>query len=668
MTPAPLLVLLLEDVAMDAELLEFELKHSGLACEIRRVDSREAYVEALRDFRPDVILSDFSLPQFDGMHALELARAWAVTVPFIVVTGSINEETAVKCMKAGATDYVLKSNLSRIGPAVRTALERERERGERERTQIALRRSEADLRAIFDSTAQALVLLGPESRVRLFNAAAAEAEEHCGGSIGIGVPAARLSLVSEEHLRQALAGERVTIEAAPGDGSLRFDITYAPVRDDRDAVIGVCITAVDITERRRMDEHLRRAERMQATGRLAGGVAHEVNNMMTAILGFGDFVLKSLAPDDVRTGDVQEILKAAHRAADVTRQLLAFSRQQVLHPRTIDLNIVLQDVLPMLQRSVAEEHALVMQLAPEPCCCHADPGQIEQVILNLVLNARDAMPSGGRITIQTAQQTFDDIYAARHPDLRLPTGDFIMIAVSDTGAGMDRATMHRIFEPFFTTKPVGQGTGLGLSTAYGIIKQSNGFIFAYSEPGDGTVFKAYLPRSPESAERPSGPRRMPPRGGSETILVVEDEAVVRQLAARALREFGYSIIEAENGKAALEIFKQRSQEIALVLTDVAMPEMGGSELAARLEEFAPDLPVLFTSGYTGEEVVERGLLPHGVAFQSKPFAPDALASRVRRLLDQVPRSRNGGPPGAGDAIETAAARDGATPDGQHQPR
>jgi PAS domain S-box-containing protein len=661
MTAPPLQVLLLEDVAMDAELVQFELERAGLAAELRRVDSREAFVLALGEFRPDVILSDFSLPQFDGMRALELARAWGKTVPFIVVTGSINEETAVQCMKAGATDYVLKSNLARIGPAIRIALERERERGERARAQAALRRSEADLRTIFDNTSQALILLDPEGRVRLYNSAAARSEERLDSRIGIGTHVAALKLVSEESLRRALARERFSVEAAPGDGSARFDINYAPVCDDQDSVIGVCVSAVDITERRRMDEHLRRAERMQATGRLAGGVAHEVNNMMTAILGFGDFLLRSFPESDGRAADVEEILKAARRAADVTRQLLAFSRQQVLHPRTIDLNLVIRDLLPMLQRSVAEQHELAARLAPEACCCHADPGQIEQVLLNLVLNARDAMPGGGRITVQTSRQSFDAAYAARHPDLMLPSGEFIMMSVSDTGAGMDPATMHRIFEPFFTTKPVGQGTGLGLSTAYGIIKQSNGFIFAYSERGQGTVFKVYLPRTLAPAERPSGPRRMPARGGTETILLVEDEPVVRSLIARALRGYGYTIIEAANGREALESYRQHGVAIALVVTDVAMPEMGGRELAARLRELAPELPVLFISGYTGEEVIERGLLPSGVPFVSKPFSPESLADRLRGLLD-----RAGGSGGA--RAEPSRRLDAAGQGVPHPPR
>ena len=638
MTSTALRVLLLEDVPMDAELIEYELERARISCELRRVDERDAFVSALAEFRPDIILSDFTLPQFDGMRAMELARAWAATVPFIIVTGSINEETAVQCMKAGATDYLLKSNLARIGPALLSALERERERGEQDRTQAALRRSEADLRTIFDSTGQALILLDTEGRVRLYNASAARCAEQCGGRIGVGTRASELALLDEGSLQAALAGERVAIERGPGRqdaGGPTFEVSFAPVAVDGGRPIGVCVTAADITERRRVDEQLRRAERMQATGRLAGGVAHEVNNMMTAILGFGDFLLRSLGQSDPRAADVHEIVKAAGRAADVTRQLLAFSRQQVLHPRTIDLNETLRDLLPMLRRSVGEGHDVGERFSGDSCCCYADPGQVEQVVLNLVLNARDAMPTGGRITIETALARLDDPYAARHPELTLPSGEFVMLAVSDRGAGMDGATLSRMFEPFFTTKPVGQGTGLGLSTAYGIVKQSNGFIFAYSEPGEGAVFKVYLPRSLEEATRVSGGRRVPVARGTEQVLLVEDEEIVRSLTSRALREYGYTVLEARGGEEALAIFEDEEDGIDLVVTDVAMPGMGGRELAQRLRERSPELPILFISGYTGDDVVERGLLAAGAPFLSKPFAPEALAAAVRRLLDRV---------------------------------
>ena len=629
-------ILLLEDVAMDAEIVEYELRKANIAFETLRVDTGEAFEASLGSFRPDLILSDYTLPRFDGMAALERARRWAPTIPFIIVTGSINEETAVRCMKAGATDYLLKNNLARIGPAIESALERESAKGERRLAEAALRRSEANLRAIFDNTLQAFILADRSGRIQAMNAVAARFVHDL-----LGDPVAEGDEVPEfahagDGFRRALAGERVTEERSivGRDGRERFyEATCTPVVDDPRGVIGVCLSAVDITERRHVEENLRRAERMQATGRLAGGVAHEVNNMMTAVMGFGEFLLRSLDEADDRRADVQEILKAAHRAADVTRQLLAFSRQQFLQPRVLDLNGLVAGLEPMLRRSLRENHRLTIRLTPDICCVRADASQIEQVILNLAFNARDAMPDGGRILIETDGAELDPAYAARHPTLHLPTGPYLMLAVSDSGHGMEPATLARIFEPFFTTKPVGQGTGLGLSTAYGIVKQSSGFIWAYSEPGEGTTFKVYLPRAAMQADSQCTPVPAAPEGGAETVLVVEDEAVVRDLACRSLRHFGYTVLEARHGAEALALVQQNGRTINLVLTDLAMPEMGGRELASRLAVVAPELPVLYMSGYTGEDIEARGLLPPGSPLQTKPFSPEVLAARVRQVLD-----------------------------------
>jgi two-component system cell cycle sensor histidine kinase/response regulator CckA len=629
-------ILLLEDVAMDAEIIEYELRKASIAFETRRVDTGEAFDASLHEFRPDVILSDYTLPRFDGMAALERARAWGPTVPFIIVTGSINEETAVRCMKAGATDYLLKNNLARIGPAIEAALERESARGERRLAQAALRRSEANLRAIFDNTLQAFILADRSGRIQALNAVAARyALQLTGDPLLEGDEIPDFAHVGG-GFRRALAGERVTEQRSimGRDGVERFyEATCTPVVDDHRGVIGVCLSAVDITERRHVEENLRRAERMQATGRLAGGVAHEVNNMMTAVMGFADFLLRSLSDGDQRRADVLEILKAARRAADVTRQLLAFSRQQFLRPRVLELNELVAGLEPMLRRSLGECHELTIRLAPDIGCVRADPSQIEQVLLNLALNARDAMPSGGRILVETDLAMLDSAYAARHPAMYFPTGPYLLLAVSDSGHGMDAATLARIFEPFFTTKAVGQGTGLGLSTAYGIVKQSNGFIWAYSEPGEGTTFKVYLPRVGAAADAVDDTVAAPARGGEESILIVEDEEVVRDLACRSLRGYGYTVLEARNGAEALALVGRNGRTLDLVLTDLAMPEMGGRELAARLAELVPELPVLYMSGYTGEDIVARGLLAPGAPLQPKPFTPEILAAKVRQMLD-----------------------------------
>jgi nitrogen-specific signal transduction histidine kinase/CheY-like chemotaxis protein len=397
----------------------------------------------------------------------------------------------------------------------------------------------------------------------------------------------------------------------------------------------------DITERKRVEEHLRRAERMQAAGKLAGGVAHEVNNMMTGVIGFSEFLLRSLGPDDPRRDDIEEVIRAGTRAADVTRQLLAFTRQQFLQPQLVDINAVVTEMEKMLRHSLGEDKGLEFRLSPDAGQMRADRGQLEQVLINLVLNARDALDSHGRVTVETASATWDAAYAERHGDVHIPLGRYVMLAVSDTGCGMDREVQEQIFEPFFTTKPIGQGTGLGLSTVYGIVKQSGGFVWVYSEPGQGSVFKVYLPQAlvPQPVGETSVPAGTGPRGGSETILIIEDEEVVRNLATRGLRDHGYTVVEAKNGAEALRYIREHPGTLDLVICDVVMPEMGGRELGQHLAMFDPELPVLYMSGYTGDDVFQRGLLDPGSPFQQKPFTPGTLASKVRTMLDQRPRTR-----------------------------
>jgi two-component system cell cycle sensor histidine kinase/response regulator CckA len=397
----------------------------------------------------------------------------------------------------------------------------------------------------------------------------------------------------------------------------------------------------DITERKRVEEHLRRAERMQAAGKLAGGVAHEVNNMMTGVIGFSEFLLRSLEPDDPRRGDVEEVIKAGTRAADVTRQLLAFTRQQFLRPQVVQINAVVAEMEKMLRRSLGEDKLLELRLSPDAGDIRADRGQLEQVLINLVLNARDAMTGHGRVSIDTSTSIWDEAYAQRHGGVDIPLGRYVMLAVSDNGCGMEPDVRERIFEPFFTTKAVGQGTGLGLSTVYGIVKQSGGYIWVYSEPGQGSVFKVYLPQARVETAPEEPPIGVPPAptSGSETILVIEDEDIVRHLACRGLRDHGYEVVEALNGAQALGYIREHPGTIDLVISDVVMPEMGGRELGQTLATVDPDLPILYMSGYTGEDVVQRGLLDPGSPFQQKPFTPAGLAVKVRAMLDQDSRRR-----------------------------
>jgi PAS domain S-box-containing protein len=770
MSDDALRILILEDVPMDAELVEYELQRASIPFVARRVDTRDGFLRELDAFRPDVILSDYTLPRFDGMTALSLTRERAPAIPFLIVTGSVNEETAVGCMKAGATDYLLKSNLARIGPAIQAAVERERAReekiraesllaaserrfrslvqnssdlvtivapdstilyasdsaerlvgyapgqlvgttllgyvdgsdaeavrgllqnsngkssgpvefslrradgspvwleavgsnlladptiqgivlnardvSERKRADRALRESEERYRDLFDNASDLVCMSGPDGALLYVNKAWQEGTRYSQDEI------ARMQLIDVVHpesrshftavLRRVLAGERldhVELMLVPKSGppiTVEGNLSCT-FKDGKPSVVRGIYR--DVTERKRVDEQLRRAERMQAAGKLAGGVAHEVNNMMTGVIGFSEFVLRSFDLNDPRRADVEEVIRAGTRAADVTRQLLAFTRQQFLRPQLVQLNAVVSDMEKMLRHSLGEDKLLELRLSSEPCQIRADRGQLEQVLINLVLNARDAIQGHGRVGIHTGCAVLDETYAERHGGVDIPPGRYVMLAISDTGCGMDGDVQARIFEPFFTTKPVGQGTGLGLSTVYGIVKQSGGFVWVYSELNQGSVFKVYLPEARGLVTEPVTNNLSVPLRGSETILVIEDEDVVRNLACRGLRDHGYMVLEATNGSEALDYIRAHPGTVDLIISDVVMPEMGGRELGQNVALFEPELPILYMSGYTGEDVVQRGLLDPGVPFQQKPFTPGTLAMKVRAMLDQHPRTR-----------------------------
>jgi nitrogen-specific signal transduction histidine kinase/CheY-like chemotaxis protein len=381
---------------------------------------------------------------------------------------------------------------------------------------------------------------------------------------------------------------------------------------------------------RRSEEQLRQAQKLEAVGRLTGGIAHDFNNLLSVILSSSDLASADLSPDSPAQADLAEIRHAARRAADLTRQLLAFSRQQVLEPRNLDLNEVLFNLQKLLARVLGEDIELRMRLSPRLGTVKADPGQIEQVVMNLVVNARDAMPRGGMLTVETSNVYLDEAYARVH--LEVEPGRYVLLAVSDTGVGMDKETQARAFDPFFTTKEQGKGTGLGLATVFGIVKQSGGNIWLYSEPAGGATFKIYLPRVQEAAETLSAiPVRRDARG-TETILLAEDEPQVRAIARTILEKAGYRVLEATTPADALAISDQ-TDLIDLLLTDVIMPKISGRELAERITKRRPSLKTLFMSGYTDDAVVLHGVLEAGVFFLQKPFTPDSLARKVRDVLD-----------------------------------
>jgi two-component system, cell cycle sensor histidine kinase and response regulator CckA len=396
----------------------------------------------------------------------------------------------------------------------------------------------------------------------------------------------------------------------------------------------VRITALrDMTERRALEDQFRQAQKMEAVGRLAGGVAHDFNNLLTVILSYTDMLIEGVSPKDPRVEDLSEIRKAAVAAASLTRQLLAFSRRQVIEPRLVNLNDVVESSEKMLRRLIGEDIEVQTTLSSVPLTVMIDPGQLEQVMMNLAVNARDAMPTGGKLTLETANVMLDAEYARDH--WPVTPGNFAMLAVSDIGCGMDEQTRALMFEPFFTTKAAGQGTGLGLATVYGIVEQSNGFIYVYSEPGKGTSFKIYFPLLEQTAvQYAAKPGLETPRGGAETILLAEDATAVRVAARQILERLGYTVLEAANGTDALST-AQNGNKIDLLLTDVVMPEMSGRELVDRFAKLRPNTRVLFMSGYTDDAIVRHGVLRPGTAYLQKPFSPDTLARKVREVLDSL---------------------------------
>jgi len=514
-------LLMLEDEPLDAELTIKTLEEAGFAFCWDRVDTREEFISRLNTGKYDLILSDYNLPDFDGISALKVFMESKLDIPFILISGAIGEEKAIESLKAGATDYVLKDRLLRLAPVVERALQ------------------------------------------------------------------------EKEELRLRKQAEK---------------------------------------EKAALQEQLRQSQKMEAIGQLAGGIAHDFNNLLTVIQGYSEIALLSLKQTDPLRDTILRINEAGIKAGNLTQQLLAFSRRQVLEMKVVDLNETIRELNNMLQRVIGEDIELITALEKNLWHAKVDPRQIDQVIINLAVNARDAMPAGGKLTIETANMYLDRSYTDDHTGI-FP-GPHIMLSVSDTGVGILPEITDRIFEPFFTTKERGKGTGLGLSTIYGIINQCGGCIHVKSEPGQGATFKIYLPQATEVCDelRKEKDLMQFPRG-NETILVVEDDAAAKKLTAEILEMQGYSVLEASGGNEALNIAKTYEANIHLVLTDVVMPQMSGKEMADRLRLLRQDIKVLFMSGYTNDAIVHHGILDKGLFYIQKPFTLDGLSKKIREVLD-----------------------------------
>jgi PAS domain S-box-containing protein len=505
-------------------------------------------------------------------------------------------------------------------------------------------RSEAAIRfqaQLLNAVQQAVVATDPEGIVIFWNKFAESlygwaAEEAVGKTIDELTPSPFLKEHGARILERGAAGEAWTGEfSVQGKSGKAFPalLTTSPVRDQSGRVLGFVQVSIDLTERRNLEEQFRQSQKMDAVGRLAGGIAHDFNNLLTVIRLNTEIIMEGLGPTDPRADDVKQIRSAAERASSLTRQLLAFSRKQILQPRVLDMNSVVANVEPMLRRLIGEDVSITANCGARGYVV-ADPGQLDQVLVNLVVNARDAMPQGGRITIETRNIDLDETYSSEHAPV-VP-GRFVMLAVSDTGVGMTKDTKEHAFDPFFTTKEAGKGTGLGLATVYGIVKQSGGYVWIYSEPGHGTTLKLYFPEvSAVAAFTGSEPRTPSPEAqrGSETILLVEDEDAVRGLTLRILEKQGYRVIAAQHGREAMEIASKEQGHIHLVLTDVVMPGMNGRGLVERLSGIRPRIKSLYMSGYTDDDIIRRGFIEPSKSFLQKPFTSDSLLQTVRKVLD-----------------------------------
>ena len=637
--PDALKLLVIEDEMPDFLMLQRHLREQGLSARCHRVESAEGLSAALEQSGWDVVLSDFRVPGMNFRETFAQVRARAPSLPVILVSGRVGEEEAVELLKMGLSDFVLKDGLPRLVPAIQRALHELSERRAREEAERALRESEGRYRRIVETATEGISFLDAELRITFANGAFARMLGYTPEEM-IGTPVEQYTFPEEfdesrEHMDARRRGvvEQYERRLRRKNGTECWCLNSGmPILDSDGRFAGSFGMFTDITERRQLEAQLHQSQKLEAIGHLAGGVAHDFNNILAVILGYGELAQEQMGPEHPARERIDEMVNAAERAAGLTRQLLAFSRQQVVQPKVLDLNTIVADTQKMLGRLIGEDVDVVIHTALGLGAVKADPGQIEQVILNLAVNARDAMPKGGRLTLETANVEFDEGYATAHPPA-MP-GRYVLLAVSDTGIGMDEETKSRIFEPFFTTKPMGEGTGLGLATVYGIVKQSDGFIWVYTEPGRGTTFKIYLPRVDE--ETTAGGAWTAPAeasGGTETILVAEDTEALGRMIRTTLEGRGYTVLLASDGEEALKLAREHTGPIHLLLTDVVMPKMGGGEMGKQLSALRPGIRVLYMSGYTDGVISQHGVLKEGVHLLQKPFTGRKLAQAVREALD-----------------------------------
>ena len=631
-------ILIVEDEKIIAKGIEKRLKSLGYTVAGMAATGEEA-LEKIGALRPDLLLMDINLGAgMDGVAAAEIVRV-RFDLPVVFLTAFSDDATLQRAKLTEPFGYILKPYEDQD---LRTAIEIGLYKHRMDRR---VRENEQWLAATLGSIGDGVIAIDGRGCVRFLNALA-ERLTGWPAADAAGRNVTEMFRIVEEKSRETVRNPALdalrtgeSTELAPNTllidragGERPIDDSAAPIRGVDGTVAGAVLVFRDITERRRLEDHLRQAQKMEAIGRLAGGIAHDFNNIITIISGFCEFLLSGDYPEASRGQFVRNIRDASDRAASLTQQIMAFSRKQLLVPRVLDLNTVVAEMGALVKRLIGSNIEFVTELAPDLAPVKADPTQIGQVFLNLAANARDAMPKGGRLVVTTSNVVLDESTTRDYPDVA--PGRYALLAIADNGVGMGEAVLAHIFEPFFTTKAVGRGTGLGLATVYGIVKQSGGHVAVASRPGEGTLFRIYLPTVEAAAAPAATPDRAPTKRGDETILLVEDEDTVREMMKLVLKSNGYEVLEAEDGAVALEIARAHPGTIHLLMTDLMMPRLSGRELADRLVAEKRVGRVLFMSGYTEDVLARQDVASSSADFLHKPFTLDGLTAKIREVLDR----------------------------------
>ncbi len=630
-------ILHVEDDPVDSELVLTKLVDAGLICRLTRIQTRDEFVSILKDGAlPDIILVDFRLPTFDGISAMQLAKKFCPHVPLIFVSGTIGEDAAIEALTQGGTDYVLKQNLSRLPMAVKRALKEARDHLEHMRAEESLRK----LSKAIEQSPVSIIITDLKGVIEFVNHNFSEItgysfDEAIGQHTRI-FKSGKTPAVEYEQLWKTIStggvwrGEFLNRKK---NGAMFWEqATIAPVRDSAGIITHYVAVKVDVTERKNLEQQLYQTQKMEAIGLLAGGIAHDFNNMLGVILGSADMALDMTEKGSILNKLIEQIVEAASRSADITRKLLAFARKQTIQPKIIDLNSTINGMLTLLRRLIGEDIELVWLPGENIFPVKMDSSQIDQILANLCVNAKDAIDGVGKITIATRNFDSNEEPGSKHKVLL--SGKYVMLVVSDNGCGMDKKTLDKIFEPFFTTKNIGKGTGLGLATVYGIIKQNEGYINVNSEPEHGSTFEIFLPAHSVELQKIPGKSSVPSLpSGNETILLVEDDSIFLEMVQIMVEDLGYRVLTSLSPKDAIHVAEEQSDKINLLITDVVMPEMNGRDLMKNLVSRLPELKCLFMSGYTSDVIADRGVLNEGIHFIQKPFSKRDLAIRIRDVLD-----------------------------------